>query len=65
MDEFLEEICTACGTRYTRRHGDQTSVHQCVPTKSEPAPRAIPVSIFSDLGAIGDLLKEIQQKREG
>lgn len=49
---FSEGKCVHC------ERPESEKEHSCV--YRDPPPRAVPVSIFSDLGAIGDRMKEIQ-----
>jgi len=55
--DFVDGVCHWCGGRQSNLAANLLT---CIPRHAEATPRSVPVSIFSDLGSIGDRMREIQ-----
>lgn len=55
--DFVDGVCRWCGGR---RSEYLTQLLTCVPRWIELPPRSTPTSIFNDLGAIGERMRELQ-----
>jgi hypothetical protein len=55
--DFVDGVCRWCGGR---RSEFLTRLLTCVPRWVAPRPRSTPPSIFDDLAAVGERMREIQ-----
>ena len=55
--DFIDGVCRWCGGRQSKH---MAKLLTCVPRHAEATQRSVPRSIFTDLGAIGDRMREIQ-----
>jgi hypothetical protein len=59
--EFVDDVCRWCGG-HRRQFFER--VLTCVPRLVEEPPRSTPTSIFNDLSAIGERMREIQAEEQ-
>jgi hypothetical protein len=59
--DFIDDVCRWCGGR---RSEFMTQLLTCVPRWVEPPLRSSPTSIFNDLAAIGERMREIQAEED-
>jgi hypothetical protein len=58
--DFVDGVCRWCGGRSSEFF---TRLLTCVPRWVEAPPRSTPTSIFDDLAAIGERMREIQAEK--